>query len=61
MSAKHRANLARLFAPAPPEEVAAVAAPGDEEDREPEPLTAELEARLLGDMQAVAGPPRSKP
>ncbi len=51
----------RLFGPAPPEEVAGVAAPGDEEDQDPPPLAPELEEQLLTNIEAVAGPPRSKP
>ena len=53
MTATARANLARLFGPAPPEEVAAALAPGDEEETPPPPLTPELERQLLADMERV--------
>ena len=52
MSAEHRANLRRLFGPAPPEE---------EDQDPPPPLAPELEEQLLTNIEAVAGPPRSKP
>ena len=61
MSATDRANRRRLFGPAPPEELAAVARPGDEEDQPPPDLKPELRERLLGDIERAypSRPPSS--